>query len=105
MSIYKTCPICGANLDPGERCDCSKKTVVSAANADNGGTGNGMSTQLPTAHDTKKNGGISTMNAIEYSDTKKFYILSIHKKMERCNDISLLDLIDKLLCKSMQKGA
>lgn len=20
--IYKTCPICGANLDPGERCDC-----------------------------------------------------------------------------------
>ena len=22
MSYYKTCPICGANLDPGERCDC-----------------------------------------------------------------------------------
>lgn len=19
---YKTCPYCGANLDPGERCDC-----------------------------------------------------------------------------------
>lgn len=23
MSYYKTCPDCGANLDPGERCDCS----------------------------------------------------------------------------------
>jgi hypothetical protein len=22
MSIYRECPICGANLDPGERCDC-----------------------------------------------------------------------------------
>lgn len=20
--IYKTCPYCGAHLDPGERCDC-----------------------------------------------------------------------------------
>ena len=24
--IYKTCPICGANLDPGERCDCRDRT-------------------------------------------------------------------------------
>ena len=22
---YKTCPLCGANLDPGERCDCEHK--------------------------------------------------------------------------------
>lgn len=22
MSFYKICPDCGANLDPGERCDC-----------------------------------------------------------------------------------
>lgn len=22
MSYYRTCPHCGANLDPGERCDC-----------------------------------------------------------------------------------
>ena len=21
-AYYHTCPICGANLDPGERCDC-----------------------------------------------------------------------------------
>ncbi len=24
MSYYHTCPICGANLDPGERCDCKE---------------------------------------------------------------------------------
>jgi len=24
--IYKTCPECGANLDPQETCDCSYKT-------------------------------------------------------------------------------
>lgn len=22
MAFYKTCPFCGANLDPGEKCDC-----------------------------------------------------------------------------------
>ena len=22
MSFYNTCPNCGANLDPGEKCDC-----------------------------------------------------------------------------------
>lgn len=25
MTYYHTCPICGANLDPGERCDCEKE--------------------------------------------------------------------------------
>ena len=24
MSYYYTCPICGANLDPGEQCDCQE---------------------------------------------------------------------------------
>lgn len=23
--IYHTCPRCGANLDPGERCDCKQE--------------------------------------------------------------------------------
>lgn len=22
MAYYRTCPDCGAHLDPGERCDC-----------------------------------------------------------------------------------
>lgn len=22
MAYYRTCPYCGSNLDPGERCDC-----------------------------------------------------------------------------------
>lgn len=25
MSIYRTCPHCGAHLDPGETCDCRDK--------------------------------------------------------------------------------
>lgn len=25
MSYYRTCPNCGANLDPGEHCDCQDK--------------------------------------------------------------------------------
>ena len=25
MAYYKKCPNCGANLDPGEKCDCESK--------------------------------------------------------------------------------
>lgn len=25
MAYYQTCPNCGSNLDPGERCDCQKE--------------------------------------------------------------------------------
>ena len=25
MEFYKTCPRCGANLDPGELCDCEQE--------------------------------------------------------------------------------
>ena len=24
-SYYRICPLCGAHLDPGERCDCQEK--------------------------------------------------------------------------------
>ncbi len=27
MAYYYTCPDCGANLDPGEKCDCRKEAV------------------------------------------------------------------------------
>lgn len=34
MPYYRTCQICGATLDPGERCDCydKEKTAQGAAN-------------------------------------------------------------------------
>ena len=25
MAYYNTCPNCGCNLDPGEKCDCEKE--------------------------------------------------------------------------------
>lgn len=31
MSYYKTCPECGAHLDPSELCDCTEKAAASAA--------------------------------------------------------------------------
>lgn len=33
MSFYKTCPHCGANLDPGESCDCTISQVCTEARA------------------------------------------------------------------------
>lgn len=29
MAMYNTCPNCGANLDPSEKCDCQKEKVPS----------------------------------------------------------------------------
>lgn len=28
MSFYKICPVCGANLDPGERCSCHDEEII-----------------------------------------------------------------------------
>lgn len=38
MSYYKTCPLCGAHLDPGESCDCRDKEEAArgAANTQDG---------------------------------------------------------------------
>lgn len=36
MAYYKTCPECGAALDPGEICDCKEKAAQDAANIQNG---------------------------------------------------------------------
>ena len=30
MSYYKTCPYCGAHLDPGELCDCAARIAEDA---------------------------------------------------------------------------
>ena len=31
MSFYRTCPLCGAHLDPGESCDCTLTQVCAEA--------------------------------------------------------------------------
>lgn len=33
MSFYRTCPLCGAHLDPGESCDCTVAQVCTEARA------------------------------------------------------------------------
>lgn len=30
--FYYTCPLCGANLDAGERCDCTDNKVIAFTN-------------------------------------------------------------------------
>ncbi len=31
MAYFRTCSVCGANLDPGERCECELKKKIGAA--------------------------------------------------------------------------
>lgn len=35
LGYYKTCPDCGAHLDPGERCDCKDDTKEDCTNVGN----------------------------------------------------------------------
>ncbi len=35
MAYYNTCPWCGASLDPGESCDCKKKSDAAGADIGN----------------------------------------------------------------------
>lgn len=50
MSYWRTCPICGAHLDPGEPCDC-QDIKKSAPGATNTGDGKGCEENkiMPTA--------------------------------------------------------
>lgn len=43
MSYYKTCPLCGAHLAPGEVCECKREAALGAAN-----TGDGPGTKQRT---------------------------------------------------------
>lgn len=46
MSYYRTCPHCGAALDPGEVCDCRAKEEAPAGAAN---TGEGGAEQIHKA--------------------------------------------------------
>lgn len=54
MSYYRTCPHCGAALDPGEVCDCRTKegAPASAANAGEGGAEQNLTT-VSASHDNR----------------------------------------------------
>ena len=38
MALFRQCPYCGANLDPGETCDCGQKeeAALRGANTEDG---------------------------------------------------------------------
>lgn len=40
MPYYWTCPNCGANLDPGERCDCETTTTTTKEDYNHDGNEN-----------------------------------------------------------------
>lgn len=45
---YRTCPNCGANLDPGERCDCQdkKEAAPGATNTQDGKAEQGLTANV-----------------------------------------------------------
>lgn len=56
--IFRTCPFCGAALDPCERCDCldEKDAAASATNTDSGRVETGLRAQL-SASSLHESGG------------------------------------------------
>lgn len=56
MSYYRPCPYCGANLDPGERCDCLdvKETAADAANIDGGRVERDLHDRFSTSNNNEK---------------------------------------------------
>lgn len=59
---YKTCPHCGAHLDPGEKCDCRDKreTAPGAANTGDGKNESATNTNTPIVQG--ENGGCQAEN-------------------------------------------
>lgn len=54
MSYFRICPNCGANLDPGEVCDCRDgKALASADNAGEGRVEHVLTDNVSTSNITK----------------------------------------------------
>ena len=57
MSFYRTCPHCGAALDPGEVCDCRDKEEAPAGAANTGEGGAEQIDKAVSASTITENGG------------------------------------------------
>lgn len=51
MAYYKTCPACGSNLDPGEKCECNGKGLPRGNG--NSPKNNGSSTSSIVSHNSE----------------------------------------------------
>lgn len=59
MSYYRKCPLCGATLDPVERCDCQdKETAPDAANIEGGQVESELIDPRSTSEYKPNHGGI-----------------------------------------------
>lgn len=59
MPYYRTCPVCGANLDPWERCTCQDKEEAApdATNTQSGKVESELSSPHSTSDFNKRLGG------------------------------------------------
>lgn len=47
--VLRVCPVCGASLDPGERCDCQKEITAPVLQHRSGKVENGLPTNFSIA--------------------------------------------------------
>jgi len=76
-----------------------KKALASATNADKGRGGIWICRPVFPPHDIKNTWRFQAMTK------KEFLIKAINELMEDCNEVSLLEMIYKVLCKSMSGRA
>lgn len=69
-TYYSTCPICGANLDPGEKCTCTAERKGS-----------------DTMNETDRNGYIDAITKLlEKADLRKLRLIWVYvERMTRTN--------------------
>ena len=75
MSFYKTCPHCGANLDPGESCDCTISQVCTEARAASNGGRLALSTGGSFLSPDLRKGGLAQM--VTYSELFQYTLVII----------------------------
>ena len=47
--VLRVCPVCGASLDPGERCDCQKEKTAPVVQHRSGKVENGVTANFSIA--------------------------------------------------------
>lgn len=62
MPYYQTCPYCGSNLDPGERCECQKEKEAAPQHRE---TTSGKNTQHHSSKSQSRNQGVDSRNELK----------------------------------------
>lgn len=89
MTYYRTCPRCGSNNDPGEKCDCLPNLLVSETLMVGIDVPNGEDISVMQVVRVEGN-KLYNINSFYAEDAEEMYERLTGTKIQRCPDATII---------------